>query len=146
MEFDTRTSKKTFFAPKDAAVRKCFPNEPWSFKMLASSFDTDSFHGVLAEDGGEIKRQVLKPEQGSVQRRNLGFGEIAGLQAHFAFVIAANVIVRVCRIYDNEELFAVDIICNKVERGEGFQRFVYGKGKENRNYRKNGRGGKKNYL
>ena len=33
---------------------ECFPNEPWSFKMLASSFDTDSFHGVLAEDGGEI--------------------------------------------------------------------------------------------
>ncbi len=33
---------------------ECFPQEPWSFQMLASSFDTDSFHGVLAEDGGEI--------------------------------------------------------------------------------------------
>ena len=34
--------------------KECFPHEPWSFQMLASSFDTDSFHGVLAEDGGEI--------------------------------------------------------------------------------------------
>ncbi len=33
---------------------ECFPSEPWSFRMLASSFDTESFHGVLAEDGGEI--------------------------------------------------------------------------------------------
>ncbi|MDE6505563.1 MAG: ribosomal protein S18-alanine N-acetyltransferase [Clostridia bacterium] len=34
--------------------KECFPQEPWSFQMLASSFDTESFHGVLAEDGGEI--------------------------------------------------------------------------------------------
>ena len=33
---------------------ECFPLEPWSFQMLASSFDTDNFHGVLAEDGEEI--------------------------------------------------------------------------------------------
>ena len=33
---------------------ECFPKEPWSFQMLASSFDTESFYGVLAEDGGEI--------------------------------------------------------------------------------------------
>lgn len=33
---------------------ECFPLEPWSFQMLASSFDTESFHGILAEDGGEI--------------------------------------------------------------------------------------------
>ena len=33
---------------------ECFPLEPWSFKMLASSFDSESFHGVLAEDGEEI--------------------------------------------------------------------------------------------
>ena len=33
---------------------ECFPMEPWSFKMLASSFDSESFHGVLAEDGEEI--------------------------------------------------------------------------------------------
>ena len=33
---------------------ECFPQEPWSFQMLASSFDTDSFHGVLAQDGDEI--------------------------------------------------------------------------------------------
>ena len=33
---------------------ECFPQEPWSFKMLASSFETESFHGVLAEDGDEI--------------------------------------------------------------------------------------------
>lgn len=34
--------------------QECFPLEPWSFKMLASSFDTESFYGVLAEDRGEI--------------------------------------------------------------------------------------------
>lgn len=33
---------------------ECFPQEPWSFKMLASSFESDSFFGILAEDGGEI--------------------------------------------------------------------------------------------
>ncbi|MDE7082843.1 MAG: ribosomal protein S18-alanine N-acetyltransferase [Clostridia bacterium] len=33
---------------------ECFPKEPWNFQMLASSFETESFHGVLAEDGGEI--------------------------------------------------------------------------------------------
>lgn len=33
---------------------ECFPKEPWSFQMLVSSFDTESFHGILAEDGGEI--------------------------------------------------------------------------------------------
>ena len=33
---------------------ECFPLEPWSFQMLASSFETESFHGVLAEDGDEI--------------------------------------------------------------------------------------------
>jgi len=34
--------------------KECFPLEPWSYRMLASSFETESFHGVLAEDGGEI--------------------------------------------------------------------------------------------
>ena len=33
---------------------ECFPQEPWNFKMLASSFEADSFIGVLCEDGGEI--------------------------------------------------------------------------------------------
>lgn len=33
---------------------ECFPQEPWSFRMLAASFDSDAFHGVLSEDGGEI--------------------------------------------------------------------------------------------
>lgn len=34
--------------------KECFPQEPWSFQMLASSFGTETFSGVLAEDGGEI--------------------------------------------------------------------------------------------
>lgn len=34
--------------------KECFPEEPWSFKMLAESFGSEAFHGVLAEDGGEI--------------------------------------------------------------------------------------------
>ncbi len=33
---------------------ECFPREPWTFKMLASSFDSETFFGVIAEDGGEI--------------------------------------------------------------------------------------------
>ena len=34
--------------------KECFPNEPWTFQMLASSFGTETFCGLLAEDGGEI--------------------------------------------------------------------------------------------
>lgn len=34
--------------------RECFPKEPWSFQMLASSFDSETFLGILAEDGGEV--------------------------------------------------------------------------------------------
>lgn len=34
--------------------KECFPLEPWSFQMLASSFDSENFCGVIAEDGGEI--------------------------------------------------------------------------------------------
>lgn len=34
--------------------KECFPQEPWSFQSLASSFETETFYGVLAEDGGEI--------------------------------------------------------------------------------------------
>ena len=33
---------------------ECFPKEPWSFKMLASGFETETFYGVLAEDAGEV--------------------------------------------------------------------------------------------
>lgn len=33
---------------------ECFPAEHWSYQMLASSFETEAFHGVLADDGGEI--------------------------------------------------------------------------------------------
>lgn len=34
--------------------KECFPEEPWTFKMLASSFESDTFVGVLCEDCGEI--------------------------------------------------------------------------------------------
>ena len=34
--------------------KECFPDEPWTFQMLASSFESETFRGVLAEDGGEI--------------------------------------------------------------------------------------------
>lgn len=34
--------------------KECFPEEPWSYRMLASSFESDGFTGLLAEDGGEI--------------------------------------------------------------------------------------------
>ena len=34
--------------------KECFPKEPWSYTMLASSFESDNFTGILAEDGGEI--------------------------------------------------------------------------------------------
>lgn len=34
--------------------KECFPDEPWTFKMLASGFESDCFFGVLAEDGDDI--------------------------------------------------------------------------------------------
>ncbi len=34
--------------------KECFPQEPWSYKMLASSFESENFFGVVAVDGGEI--------------------------------------------------------------------------------------------
>lgn len=34
--------------------KDCFPAEPWSFQQLAQSFGSESFFGVLAEDGGYI--------------------------------------------------------------------------------------------
>lgn len=34
--------------------KECFPKEPWSYQMLVSSFQSESFYGVLCEDGGEI--------------------------------------------------------------------------------------------
>jgi len=34
--------------------KECFPKEPWSFGMLASSFETEGFCGLLAEEGGEV--------------------------------------------------------------------------------------------
>ena len=34
--------------------RECFPKEPWSFQALASSFGSEAFTGILADDDGEI--------------------------------------------------------------------------------------------
>ena len=34
--------------------KECFNNEAWSYQMLASSFGTEAFCGMLAEDGGEV--------------------------------------------------------------------------------------------
>lgn len=34
--------------------KECFPGEPWTFKMLVSSFESEAFTGIVAEDGGEI--------------------------------------------------------------------------------------------
>ena len=34
--------------------QECFLKEAWSYKTLASSFETEAFSGVLAEDGGDI--------------------------------------------------------------------------------------------
>lgn len=34
--------------------KECFPDEPWTYQMLVSSFETETFYGVLSEDGGEV--------------------------------------------------------------------------------------------
>ncbi|MDE6441478.1 MAG: ribosomal protein S18-alanine N-acetyltransferase [Clostridia bacterium] len=34
--------------------KECFPQEPWSYKMLVSGFESENFTGVVAEDDGEI--------------------------------------------------------------------------------------------
>ncbi len=35
--------------------RECFPKEPWSFQMLANSFESEAFYGIIADDCGEIE-------------------------------------------------------------------------------------------
>lgn len=34
--------------------KECFPDEPWTYAMLVSSFESEAFTGVLSEDGEEI--------------------------------------------------------------------------------------------
>lgn len=34
--------------------KECFPKEPWSYKMLASGYETENFYGLVADDDGEI--------------------------------------------------------------------------------------------
>ena len=34
--------------------KECFPGEPWTYAQLVSSFQSETFFGVLAEDGDEI--------------------------------------------------------------------------------------------
>lgn len=34
--------------------KECFAAEAWSYKSIASSFETETFFGVLAEEAGEI--------------------------------------------------------------------------------------------
>ena len=34
--------------------KECFPQEPWSYRMLADSFENEKFIGVLSDDGGKI--------------------------------------------------------------------------------------------
>jgi len=34
--------------------KESFPQEPWSYRMLADSFENEKFIGVLCDDGGEI--------------------------------------------------------------------------------------------
>lgn len=34
--------------------KECFPKEPWSYRALVSSFVSEAFSGLLAEEAGEI--------------------------------------------------------------------------------------------
>ncbi len=34
--------------------KSCFPKEPWSYRMLAESFENENFIGILCDDGGNI--------------------------------------------------------------------------------------------
>lgn len=49
-----RAWKYADILPISELEKECFPDEPWSFQMLVSSFESENFYGVLAEDGGEI--------------------------------------------------------------------------------------------
>lgn len=51
---EVRRWKYEDILPISEMERECFPDEPWTFKMLASSFDTPAFSGVVATDGDEI--------------------------------------------------------------------------------------------
>ena len=33
---------------------ECFPKEPWSYRMLADSFENENYVGILCEENGEI--------------------------------------------------------------------------------------------
>ena len=34
--------------------KQCFPQEPWSYRMLADSFENENFIGVLCDEDGEV--------------------------------------------------------------------------------------------
>ena len=34
--------------------KECFPKEPWSYQALASSFQSDNFIGIVAEEGADV--------------------------------------------------------------------------------------------
>ncbi len=40
--------------PISELEKECFTTEAWSFRMLASSFESETFSGVAAEEGGEV--------------------------------------------------------------------------------------------
>lgn len=40
--------------PISQLEKECFPDEPWSFSALASSFSSSAFRGVVACEGDEI--------------------------------------------------------------------------------------------
>ena len=35
--------------------KECFPQEPWTYSMLAESFGNENFTGIFCEDEGEIR-------------------------------------------------------------------------------------------
>lgn len=34
--------------------KECFPKDAWNYRMLADSFQSENFTGILCDDGGEI--------------------------------------------------------------------------------------------
>ena len=55
--------------------KECFPGEPWTYAQLVSSFQSETFFGVLAEDGDEIIAMIHYPPMGMKLQESL-FSEL----------------------------------------------------------------------
>ena len=74
--------------------KECFPQEPWSFKLLASCFETEGFYSFVAEDGGEIAGYGNM----TVVYDTADLGNIATAEAYRKSGVATAVLQKLCEV------------------------------------------------